>query len=522
MTQKECSLREKILQTVMLRHKNDIPLREQVGGIFFGAEVIQDVDETSLDTARELLARHKAQTSIPPLIAADFENGCGSVLKGLTVLPFLSSLGATADPKLAYDYGKATALEALSIGANWSFSPVADLLLNPRNPIVNVRSLTDDPDLACKLLPQVIRGMQENGLAACAKHFPGDGVDYRDQHITTTCNSLSMEDWWKLSGRVFEEMIRAGVMSIMPGHITLPAYQQERSINELPLPATLSSELMEKLLKKEMGFGGVVISDALDMGGFNGWYSSRRRSEVEAFKAGCDMMLWPTEHYVDDMVEAIENGYVPMERLDDAVERIFTMKEKLGLFEGGQKAIPLSREEQEFVLSTQQKTAENSITLVRDNGKLLPVTTQRYQKITVIPIAHHIPAFEEAELLCRELEAEGFQVRYCPETLKFDQLEPILQEDSDLVIFALFSKAHRPIGFLDFHSKEAMKIWKSLYVATEKSLVVSFGSPHFGSQYFEKAPTYVNAYSMLSPSVKAFVKAATGKVPFGEFSPVKL
>ena len=113
-------------------------------------------------------------------------------------------------------------------------------------------------------------------------------------------------------------------------------------------------------------------------------------------------------------------------------------------------------------------------------------------------------------------------MRYCPDTLKFAQLEPVLQEESDLVIYALFSRAHRPAGFLDFHDGEAMKIWKSLYVAGEKSLVVSFGSPHFGSQYFEIAPTYVNAYSMVSASVEAFVKAATGKIPFGEFSPVKL
>lgn len=518
---KRSSLREKIRQTVVLRHKSGASRPEEAGALFFGAEILHNTDETGIEAAKAFLAEYRSRCAIPPLITGDFENGCGSVIRGLTVLPYLSSLGATADPRLAYDYGKATALEARSLGANWSFSPVSDLYLNPRNPLINVRSLTDDPQLACLLLPQVVRGMQENGLAACAKHFPGDGVDYRDQHLVTTCNSLDREEWKKLSGAVFEQLIRCGVMSIMPGHISLPAYQQERSINGLPLPATLSGELIEGLLKKEMGFGGVVVSDALDMGGFNGWYPSIRRSQVEAFKAGCDMMLWPTEHYVEDLAEAVENGYVPIERLEDALERILAMKEKLGLFQNSEPAA-LTAQDKVFLESTQREIAQKSITLVRDHGHLLPLTPERCKRITVIPITQYAPALEEAQLLCRELEAEGFRVRYCPETLKFAQLEPVLEQESDLVIFALFSRGLRPVGFLDFQGDEAMKIWKSLYIAGEKSLVVSFGSPHFGSQYFEKALTYVNAYSMVSVSVQAFVKAATGKIPFGSFSPVKL
>ena len=514
---RDLSLREKVLQTVVLRHKKDHFTESKVGALFFGGEIITEAEDMGLDKAREILCRYIDNADIPPLITSDFENGCGSMVKGLTPFPYLSGLGATNDANLAYAYGKATALEALSIGANWSLSPVCDLLTNPRNPLVNVRALTDDPHLASKLLPAMIRGMQDHGLLACAKHFPGDGVDYRDQHIVTTCNSLSMEEWWQLHGKVFADCIAAGVMSIMPGHITLPAYQQDLHANGLPLPATLSQELIENLLKKEMGFEGIVVTDALDMGGFNGWYESKRRSQIEAFKAGCDMMLWPGEEYVDDLIEAVENGYVPMERLDDAVSRILAVKEKMGLFEKDNHPTPLSCADQAFVDSVQQKTAERSVTLIKDTAHLFPLDPQKIHNILVVPVTHYEPALEEAKLLCSLLESHGFAVTYQPKIPTLAEMEA-----SDLVLFALFSRSFRPIGFLDFQGDEARKIGRSLQVATEKTAVVSFGSPYFGNQYFERAPTYVNAYSMLAPSVKAFVRAAMGQIPFGSFSPFRL
>ncbi len=511
------TLREKVLQTVVLRHKSGCIPTDRVGALFFGGEIITEAEDMGLDKARETLRRYIECADIPLMITSDFENGCGSMVKGLTPFPYLSGLGATNDPALAYEYGKATALEALSIGANWSLSPVCDLLTNPRNPLINVRALTDDPQLASRLLPQVIRGMQEHGLAACAKHFPGDGVDYRDQHIVTTANSLPMDAWWQLHGKVFADCIAAGVMSIMPGHITLPAYQQERHPNGLPLPATLSRELIENLLKKEMGFDGIVVTDALGMGGFNGWYESPRRSQIESFKAGCDMLLWPGEHYVDDLVEAVENGYVSMERLDDAVSRILTVKEKLGLFNKDNHPVLLTREEQMYIHCVQQETAEKSITLIKDNNHQFPLSPEKTHSVLVVPVTHYEPALQEAELLCRELENRGFAVTYQPGVPTHSEME-----GSDLVLFALFSRSFRPMGFLDFQGMEARKIAASLQVATEKTVVVSFGSPYFGNQYFERAQTYVNAYSMLAPSVKAFVQAAVGEIEFSHFSPFRL
>ena len=513
----DMTLLEKILQTVVIKVDKDNFVSDKIGAAFFFGEIITEADEMGLDAARKTLAEYIDNADIPILITSDFENGCGSMLKGLTPLPYLMSLGAANSEKLAYDYGKATALEARSVGANWSFSPVCDLNINKRNPLVNVRGLTDDVNLAIKLLPQVIKGMQDNGLAACAKHFPGDGLDYRDQHIVTTNNTLSFDEWKKKSGKVFEEVIKSGVYSVMSGHITLPSYQKEIFDNEMKLPATLSHELIENLLKKEMGFDGVVVTDALGMGGFNGWYKTMDISQIESFKAGCDMMLWPSENYVKNMTEAIENGYIPMSRLDDAVTRILSMKEKMGLFKKDNHAIALSEKDREFVKNTQKNVAEKSVTLIRDNAKIFPLTKEKFKKIAVIPITHHIPAFEEGKLLCDLLGEKGFDVSYLKDGIKKTETDGY-----DLILYALFSRPFRPIGFLDFHSTEAQKVAISLQTAVDKTAVVSFGSPYFMNQYFERAKTFVNAYSMLSPSVKAFVSAATGETEFSSFSPVEV
>lgn len=513
----DMTLKEKILQTVVIKVDKDKFVSDKIGAAFFFGEIITEADEMGLEAARNTLAQYIDNADIPILITSDFENGCGSMLKGLTPLPYLMSLGAANSEKLAYDYGKATALEAKSVGANWSFSPVCDLNINKRNPLVNVRGLTDDVNLAIKLLPQVIKGMQDNGLAACAKHFPGDGLDWRDQHIVTTNNTLPFDEWKKKSGKVFEEVIKSGVYSIMSGHITLPSYQKEVFENGMKLPATLSHELITNLLKNEMGFDGVVVTDALGMGGFNGWYKTEDIAQIESFKAGCDMMLWPSENYVKNMTEAIENGYIPMSRLDDAVERILSMKEKMGLFKKDNHAVALSEKDREFVKNTQKNVAEKSVTLMRDNAKIFPLTKEKFKKIAVIPITHHIPAFEEGKLLCDLLCEKGFDVSYLKDGIKKTETDGY-----DLILYALFSRPFRPIGFLDFYSTEAQKVAISLQTAVDKTAVVSFGSPYFMNQYFERAKTFVNAYSMLSPSVEAFVSAAVGDTKFSSFSPVEL
>ena len=514
----DLSLREKVLQTAIVRVDNKNFYPEKVGGIFIGGAIIDEPDESiELEKTKEASIRYKEHADIPILVCSDFENGCGRMIPGLSVFPMLMGLGATNDEKLAYDYGKATALEARSIGANWSFTPICDLNIEKRCPIINVRGLTDDAEYAVKMLRQVVRGMQENGLAACAKHFPGDGLDWRDSHMVTTSNPLSVKEWWETSGKVFEQMIKENIYSVMIGHANFPAYQKETFENGFKLPASLSAELMTNLLKKEMGFQGVVVTDALDMGGCLGFYDSPERTEIESFKAGADMVLWPTKKYVDNMIKAVENGYISMERLDDAVTRILDMKEKMGLFKETSPLLELSEKDKEYVKSVQRNVAEKSITLIRDKAGFFPLSPQKTPNIAVVPITHYDPAFKQAELLVSELQAKGFNVSYFPIGIEEEQAEAC-----DVIIYALFSRSHQPIGFMDFMKNEAIKVAAHNKYGQKKNLIVSFGSPYFDGQYYERALTYVNAYSMVAPSVKAFVKAAIGEIEFSTFSPVKL
>lgn len=520
------SLRQKIHQTIVAKMEKDKKIDFCPGAAFFFGQIITEADEAGLEELRAYVKEFQDGCDIMPLITSDFENGCGSMVKGLTPLPYMMGLGASGDEQLAYDYGRVTALEARSIGANWTFSPICDLNMNRRNPLVNNRAMTDDEDLACRLLPQVIRGMQENGLTACAKHFPGDGVDYRDQHITTTENALCMDDWHKTFGAVYKSLIDAGVQTIMAGHIALPDYPQQLSERfGMALPATLNKDLITGLLKQELGFTGVVVTDALNMGGFHGWFDTHEQAEIEAFKAGCDMLLWPSANYADNLEKALLSGEVSMDRLDDAVERILRVKKDAGLLSDDyQRFYEITEQDREFIDRVQRECAEKSITLVRDRAEHFPLKPQKTKNIGIVVIAEHEPAKADAHALKTEFERRGFNVTYFDGDKLDAKDRAVLYSDNDVVLYALFSRPFRPIGFLDYTRNQAWTLAGAFVCdnAIDKNVFVSFGSPYFGDQYVDRAQTYVNAYSMLECSVSGFVRAACGEISFQGTSPVKI
>ena len=191
------------------------------------------------------------------------------------------------------------------------------------------------------------------------------------------------------------------------------------------------------------------------------------------------------------------------------------------MFDKDNHAITLTPEDIAFVKKAQKDTAEHSLTLVRDELNLFPLDREKIKKIAVVPATHHQPAFDVGEHLCEELRAKGFEVDYFRAGVPGPELEG-LGERYDLILYAIFSRPFRPQGFLDFMGKEAVTVANCGKYNVDKTVVVSFGSPYFGEQYFERIPVYVNAYSMLDPSVEAFARAAVGEIPFTDFSPVKL
>jgi beta-N-acetylhexosaminidase len=490
-----------------------------IGGMF-------SLNREGENYAAKLLERYKEYYEacpVPLFHIDDMESGAGCNISDLTHLPHVMALGAANSEELAYNYGKSTAIEARCAGVSWAFTPVVDLPLNPINPMTNHRSVSDDPEMVVRLVSQVIKGMQEHGVAATLKHFPGDGVDYRDQHLLTSCNTLTMEQWWKYSGRAFQGCIDAGVYAIMPGHISLPAYQKN-TVDGLYLPATLSKELLTDLLKGEMGFNGVIVSDALVMSGFKGYYDDEQ-ADIEAFKAGCDVMLWTTPNYVENMIKAVESGEVSMERLDDAVERIWNLKMKVGLFD--EDFVPgtaLTPEISNFATDTAKKVAENSITLLRDKKNILPLNPQKHKKILLVGVATMQKNFEPVKLFKEELEKRGAEVTL-QKNLRFEtdlKYTDTVSDQYDLIIFALNRYPHHPIGPQSFFGEEAESMWSVNSLDRNKTMVISFGNPFFFHEYFEAVHVYINAYSYVPATFKATAAALFGEIPFKGKSPVNL
>ena len=223
------------------------------------------------------------ESKIPLLLAANLEAGGNGICSDGTYYGRPMGVAATADNQEAYRLGYVSGREANAVGCNWAFSPIVDIDMNFKNPITNVRTFGSDVDQVIDFSLQQMKGLHENGIATAVKHFPGDGVDERDQHLVSTVNSLSVPEWDESYGKVYRAMIDEGALSVMIGHILQPAYSKELnpSLEDKDiLPASLSSELVNGLLRERLGFNGVAVTDATPMIGYNA-AMSRKKSDPD-------------------------------------------------------------------------------------------------------------------------------------------------------------------------------------------------------------------------------------------------
>lgn len=336
-------------------------------------------------------------SKIPLLIASNAEAGGNGACTDGTYVGYPIKLGATNDPQWAYEMGRISGVESSAIGCNWAFAPVVDLLLNWRNPIISNRAFGADPDLVLASGKAYLRGMAESGVACAMKHFPGDGVDERDHHLSSSVNSMSMEQWDATFGKVYAGMIDAGVQSIMIGHIMLPAYQEHFNPgmkgSDL-LPASLCKELTTDLLKGKLGFNGLVVTDASHMVGMTS-AMPRRLVLPTAIAAGCDLFLFFNDPDEDLrwMQEGYENGIITEERLQEALRAILGLKAALGLHKKAKQDIvePAVTALPKIGLPANKAIAaqvtDQAITLAKNvQDGVLPVTPERYPRILIIPV----------------------------------------------------------------------------------------------------------------------------------------
>ncbi|MGN1232626.1 MAG: glycoside hydrolase family 3 protein, partial [Candidatus Cryptobacteroides sp.] len=259
----------------------------KIGGVLFrpvkpGSQIAADF--APLDEAAK----------VPLLKAANLEEGGSGGMSDGTLFGWPMLTAATDEPEVAAKFGKVCGTQGASIGINWTFSPVCDLDLNYRNPITNVRTFGSDTQRVKTMTENYVRAVQSCGVAACAKHFPGDGVDYRDQHLHPTYNSLPADKWYDSYGKVYENLIANGLMSVMVGHIAQPYVAMDvnptLSFEEAMMPATLSKTLLTDVLRGKYGFNGVIASDATIMGGYC-QAMARREAIPASIMAGCDMLV---------------------------------------------------------------------------------------------------------------------------------------------------------------------------------------------------------------------------------------
>jgi len=478
--------------------------RYPIGAIFVGGEVIED-GSNHFDWVRERVEQIRRFSRVPILVSADLENGGGDVIPGLTPLPYPMALGAANDPELAAQVGRATAREGALAGINWALAPMADLNLHPLSSNVGPRAFGDSAQRVTPLLRAFCRGMQDEGMAACAKTFPGDGSDYRDQHLVTTRNLLGRDDWQASYGAVFQSLIDDGVATIMTGHLSFPAWQKHE------LPCTICPDLTTGLLKERMGFRGMVVTDAFGMGGIRNHRASIEGA-VESFAAGHDMLLWPDHRFIDRVVEKLERGEIPMSRLEDALTRIWRVKARY--------ARPLPRHASATAACEEValETARKALTLMWDRGPLLPLTPRKTPRILLIGTTPHDKAFARFGLLAEHLRARGFTVDIIRHIAPGELGER--EKDYDVLLFCLERQFHRPLGPMELFGEDARNLWSACMCGREKTIAVGFGSPYLIPWYFETASTAINAYSAVPACQEAVAAALCGEAGFPGTMPV--
>ena len=474
-------------------------------------------------------------TKIPLLLGANLEAGGNGIATDGTYYGKQMQVAATNDNEMAYKLGVICGKEANAVGCNWAFAPIVDIDMNFRNPITNVRTFGSNENRVLNMAKEYMKGINENGVIAAIKHFPGDGVDERDQHLLSSVNSLTTDEWDNSYGKIYKEMIKDGVHSVMVGHILLPNYSKKLNpalMDEEIMPASLAPELLNGLLRVKLGFNGLIVTDATAMIGFN--VAERREVAVpKAIAAGCDVFLFNKniKEDFDFMMAGIEKGILTEERVDEAVTRILATKASLGLHKN--KLIPDESELKVLKCDEHEEwareCADKSVTLVKDTQNLLPITPNKYKRIRLYILGEdNDGGFKDADsATCKvkeNLENQGFEVDvFDNKNLDFREIFNgginELKNKYDLIIYVanVETASNQTTVRLDWiHLMAANAPW---FVKDIPTMFISLANPY----HLLDVPmikTFVNAYSASEYVVDAVVEKITGESEFKGVNPV--
>lgn len=535
------------------RIKDSLSLEEKIGQLFcfcsrYDAGGKAELDEffsvaqpgaimlrpMALEKAVEYRNILQKKCKVPLLIAANLESGGNGIVTEGTLITSPMGIAATDDVSFAEKLGTICAREGSAVGANWAFAPIIDIDFNFRNPITNTRTFGSDPETVKKFGKAYVETVQKQGMAASIKHFPGDGCDERDQHLVTTVNDLSCEEWDKTYGEVYRACIRAGAMSVMVGHIMQPAWS--RRLNpELKdqdiLPASLSEELLNGLLREHLEFNGLICTDASTMCGY-AIAMDRKAALPKSIAAGCDMILF-TKNLEEDysyVLEGYRNGWITEERLEEALTRILGMK----------AALKLPWQEKTYSLEEAAKTvgcaehhqwakeaADQSVTLVKDLDHILPLSPEKYKRVLFVPLeSEKGMVYSVQDGVCkrfaRRMEKEGFEIHiFEPDPALEGNMKPYQSylDSYDLILYAanIATKSNQTTVRIEW--KQPMGADVPIFIKTIPTVFVSFENPYHLLDV-PRVRTFINAYSSTEDVQEALVDKLMGRSAFEGKSPV--
>lgn len=528
-------------------------LKEMVNNYHIGAVRYNPATASEVYDQNKILQEN---SKIPLLIAANTEAGGNGACVDGTYIGNEVKIASTNDKKYAYEMGRVSGVEASAIGCNWSFAPIVDINRNWRNPIISTRTWSKDVEQTLELSLEYMRGIMESGIAPAAKHFPGDGIDERDQHLSFAPNWLSKEEWDATFGRVYGGLFEAGLPSIMAGHIALPEYVKyfnpEATTEELYMPATLSKYILTDLLRGEMKFNGLVVTDASHMVAMT---SAMKRSEMlpTAIAAGSDLFLFfndPDEDF-GYMMDGYKNGIITDERLNEALTRILGTKATLGLHKKAKTEIMMPKEEAMARIGLEEnkaiaaEVADKGIVLVKNTEDIFPISPEQYKRVLLVDVKGTEGGFgaligaqgpKPSQVMKEMLEKEGFEVSIWESPM--DKVMQLPVEERRAAIGSVYA-AKRPITDLTDNYDLIINLaivnpntdqriqWPAskgtpdipFYVHEVPTIFISLQCP-FHLADVPQVKTYINAYDNKDVTFTALVDKMLGRSEFKGVSSV--
>ena len=532
----------------------NMPLSAKIGQLFF--VIGEDEDNTDLtefvkkyqpggimyrpDKAQKLqheIAVSQKASATPLFIAANLEAGGNGLLTEGTWFGRPLQVAATDDEQNAYNLGDVSGYEAKQVGGNMSFAPIVDLDQNFRNPIMNVRTFGSSEERVIRMSDSQIKGLKANHVIPVAKHFPGDGVDERDQHLLSSINSLPADKWMESYGQIYHHLIQNGLPAVMIAHIMQPAWERrlQPGIEDKDLrPASTSKLLIDGLLRTVLHFNGLTITDATPMIGYNA-ILPRSEALPATINAGVDMILFNKD--IDEdyqfVTDAVKSGKISMARVDEAVTRIIATKVAQGvmdtennLCEPASQDINLKLAEHEKLAA---KVAQESVTLVKDRDKLLPITPEKYPRVRLVVLGDTDDGgFKEGGKVTakfkEKLTEKGFKVTvFDRKNLNFKEVfEGGVQYEKDQFDLAFYvanveTASNQTTTRLDWiHLMAADAPW---FMKDIPTVFVSTCNPY---HLFDipMVSTYINAYTGNDVTIDALLEKMMGNDKFSGHSPV--